>query len=68
MAVIPVIRRGVFSVRLGPGWHNLVLLTANREFGRYFHCRILDAATGKVPADLQIALEPVTRVNPAFAE
>ncbi|MBQ0033305.1 MAG: hypothetical protein KBT68_10965 [bacterium] len=57
-----------FALDLAPGWHDLVLLTANKEFDHYFHCRILDAATGKIPVDLQIASELVTHVNPVFAK
>ena len=53
-----------FALELAPGWHDLVLLTANREFDHYFHCRILDAATGKVPDDLRIACTP----QPAVAK
>lgn len=47
-----------FAFDLTAGWHDLVILTANREFDHFFHAKILDAATGKLPEDLRIACTP----------
>ena len=53
-----------FALELTSGWHDIVLLTANKAFDHFFHCRILDAATGKVPGGLRIACTP----QPAVAQ
>jgi len=43
-----------FVLDLEPGRHELVILTANMMFDHYFHVRIVDAETGRMPADLQM--------------
>jgi len=48
-----------FALELAPGWHDLTILTANKMFDHYFHVRILDAATEKIPSDLRLGTMPL---------
>ena len=43
-----------FLLRLSPGRHDLLILTANRMFDHYFHVRLVDAESGREPDGLRI--------------